>query len=61
MAHNDPSNDDYSSSQASAQQNAPQTSAIVVKEPVFQTNGPYKVQEMMNRRLPGIPCTGPSI
>jgi hypothetical protein len=34
-------------SQASAQQNAPQAGAIVVKEPVFQTNGPYKVQEMM--------------
>lgn len=37
--------------QASAQQNAPQTSAIVVKEPVFQTNGPYKVQEMMEPSL----------
>jgi hypothetical protein len=38
-------------SQASAQQNAPQVSAIVVKEPVFQTNGPYKVQEMMEPSL----------
>lgn len=37
--------------QASAQQNAPQTNAIVVKEPVFQTNGPYKVQEMMEPSL----------
>ncbi len=38
-------------SQASAQQNAQQISAIVVKEPVFQTNGPYKVQEMMEPSL----------
>ncbi len=38
--------------QASAQQNAPQTNAIVLKEPVFQTNGPYKVQEMMEPSLP---------
>jgi len=38
-------------SQASAQQNAPQTSAIVVKEPVFQTNGSYKVEEMMEPSL----------
>ncbi len=37
--------------QASAQQNAPQTNAIVVKEPVFQTDGPYKVQEMMEPSL----------
>jgi hypothetical protein len=36
---------------ASAQQNAPQTSAMIVKEPVFQTNGPYKVQEMMEPSL----------
>jgi len=47
--------------QVSAQQSAPQTNAIVVKEPVFRTNGPYKVQEMMSRRLPGIPYAGPSI
>jgi len=37
--------------QASAQQNAPQTGAIVVKQPVFRTNGPYKVQEMMELSL----------
>jgi hypothetical protein len=37
--------------QASAQQNAPQTNAIIVKEPVFQTDGPYKVQEMMEPSL----------
>jgi hypothetical protein len=37
--------------QASAQQTAPQTDAMVVKEPVFQTNGPYKVQEMMEPSL----------
>jgi dienelactone hydrolase len=37
--------------QANAQQDAPQTNAIVVKEPVFQTNGPYKVQEMMEPSL----------
>jgi dienelactone hydrolase len=37
--------------QANGQQNSPQTSAIVVKEPVFQTNGPYKVQEMMEPSL----------
>jgi hypothetical protein len=37
--------------QASAQQTAPQTNAIVVNEPVFQTNGPYKVQEMMESSL----------
>jgi len=37
--------------QTNAQENAPQTSAIVVKEPVFQTNGPYKVQEMMELSL----------
>jgi dienelactone hydrolase len=28
-----------------------QTSATIVKEPVFQTNGPYKVQEMMEPSL----------
>ena len=33
--------------QAGAQQNAQKTNAVVLKEPVFQTNGPYKVQEMM--------------
>jgi hypothetical protein len=38
--------------QASAQQIAPQTGPIIVKEPVFQTNGPYKVQEMMEPSLP---------
>jgi hypothetical protein len=37
--------------QVSAQQNAPQTGATVLKEPVFQTNGPYKVQEMMEPSL----------
>ena len=37
--------------QASAQQAAPQTNAMVLKEPVFQTNGPYKVQEMMEPSL----------
>ena len=37
--------------QANAQQNAPQTNAIVVKEPVFQTDGPHKVQEMMEPSL----------
>jgi lysophospholipase L1-like esterase len=37
--------------QASAQQPSPQTNSIVVKEPVFQTNGPYKVQEMMEPSL----------
>jgi len=37
--------------QASAQQIAPQTGPIVVKEPVFQTNGLYKVQEMMEPSL----------
>jgi hypothetical protein len=37
--------------QAGAQQNAPQASAIVVREPVFQTNGPYKVQEMTEPSL----------
>jgi hypothetical protein len=30
---------------------AQQTEAIVIKEPVFQTNGPYKVQEMMEPSL----------
>jgi len=33
--------------QSNAQQTTPQTNAMIVKEPVFQTNGPYKVQEMM--------------
>jgi dienelactone hydrolase len=37
--------------QAIVQQNAPQTSAIIVKEPVFQTDGPYEVQEMMEPSL----------
>lgn len=37
--------------QVSAQQTASQTSSIVLKEPVFQTNGPYKVQEMMEPSL----------
>jgi hypothetical protein len=37
--------------QANAQQTAPQTSAMILKEPVFQTNGPYKVQEMMEPSL----------
>jgi dienelactone hydrolase len=37
--------------QASAQQNASQINAAVVKEPVFQTDGPYKVQEMMEPSL----------
>jgi dienelactone hydrolase len=37
---------------ANAQQNAPQISSLVVTEPVFQTNGPYKVQEMMEPSLP---------
>jgi dienelactone hydrolase len=36
---------------ASAQQNEPQAGAIIVKEPVFQTDGPYKVQEMMEPSL----------
>jgi hypothetical protein len=35
----------------SAQQNGAQTGSIVIKEPVFQTNGPYKVQEMMEPSL----------
>ena len=37
--------------QACAQQNPPQTGAIVVREPVFQTSGPYKVQEMTDPSL----------
>jgi hypothetical protein len=37
--------------QASAQQTAPQNSAMILKGPVFQTNGPYKVQEMMEPSL----------
>jgi hypothetical protein len=37
--------------QAHAQQTAPQANPIIVKEPVFQTNGPYKVQEMMEPSL----------
>ncbi len=37
--------------QASAQQAASQAKAMVVREPVFQTNGPYKVQEMMEPSL----------
>jgi hypothetical protein len=36
---------------ASAQQNASQTSALVVKEPAFQTNRPYRVQEIMEPSL----------
>jgi dienelactone hydrolase len=37
--------------QTCAQQNAPPTGAIVVREPVFQTTGPYRVQEMMEPSL----------
>lgn len=37
--------------QASGQQNTPQTGDIVVREPVFQTSGPYKIQEMMEPSL----------
>ena len=38
--------------QANAQQPVRQTDAILVKEPVFQTSGPYRVQEMMEPSLP---------
>jgi hypothetical protein len=37
--------------QTNAQQTAPQRNAMIVKEPVFQTDGPYKVQEMMEPSL----------
>ena len=37
--------------QTKAQQTTPQTNAMIVREPVFQTNGPYKVQEMMEPSL----------
>jgi len=36
---------------AGAQQTALQGSAMVVNEPVFQTNGPYKVEEIMEPSL----------
>jgi dienelactone hydrolase len=36
---------------SNAQQTAPQTGAMIVKEPIFQTNGPYKVQEMTEPSL----------
>lgn len=37
---------------ATAQQTTPQTDAMIVKAPVFQTNGPHAVQEMMEPSLP---------
>jgi dienelactone hydrolase len=37
--------------QACVQQNATQDGTVVVREPVFQTSGPYKVQEMMEPSL----------
>jgi hypothetical protein len=48
---NDRSDYDFFSGQTSAQQNPPRTGVTVVREPVFQTDGPYKVQEMMEPSL----------
>ncbi len=39
------------SGEANVQQTAAQSQEMIVKEPVFQTNGPYKVQEMMEPSL----------
>ncbi len=36
---------------ATAAQSTPQTHSMIVKEPVFRTQGPYKVQEMMEPSL----------